>query len=300
MPAPETNASQSSQAPVNPFIQNCGAIGFLFAKCLARLLPQKARYGLARFTARVSARLFKKTKLEVQANLKKLLGPNVPDLEEKTDELFENFFLTMCDFMNPRGVTYEVEGLGELRQAVSKDEGVLFITFHLGHWDLGARILCEKGWSLTAIYQSYASAFLQKVVHAGRPQALRYLPVGQGAAFGAISALSKGEGVAVIGDKPFGEPGEPVPLLGGTVLWPKGPYVLGARAAAWVVPGLVVRTAPGRYRGFLEKPIRVPKGPTARVAAELSARVAEHFADYLRTYPTQWYRFERFWIETGH
>jgi len=296
-PVPPTDVPLTAEAPRHPFKQNCGAVGFLLAKGLARILPATIRYSLARKLGRATGRLFQERRRDVQANLKRLLGPDVPNLEEKTDELFENFALTLCDFMNPRDVRYDVEGFEDLQQAVAPNEGVLFITFHLGHWDLGARILCEKGWTLTAIYQSYASAFLQKVVQAGRPEALHYLSVGQGAAFGAMSALARGEGVAVIGDKAFGEPGEPIPFLNGTTLWPKGPYVMGARAASWVVPGLVVRVAPGRYKGLLEKPIRVPRGPAGQVATDLSKRVAECFAGYLRSYPTQWYRFERFWIE---
>jgi KDO2-lipid IV(A) lauroyltransferase len=285
------------EGPSRVGIQNAAAAGFLIAKGMAKVLPQALRYRLAKGLGALVGRLMTGTRRQVQANLKVLLDADAPDLEKKTDELFENFALTMCDFMNPRGVTYDVEGFEYLDKTVSAGEGVIFITFHIGHWDLGAHILCDRGWKLTVIYQSYASSFLQKVIQAGRPETLRYLPVGQGAAFGAISALSKGEGVAVIGDKTFGEEGEPQALLRGTVLWPKGPYVLAARAAQWVVTGVVARMAPGHYKIFLEKPIRVPQGPVAQVAADLSDQVAGRFGHALRTYPTQWYRFERFWLE---
>jgi len=292
------NAAHPEVEPQNRELgQNLAAVGFLIAKGLAWALPKKTRYVLARWIGRTMGRRLTEKRRLVRTNLAILLGPDVPDLERKTDELFENFALTLCDFMNPRGVTYEVEGLENLGSAVSAREGVLFITFHLGHWDLGARILCDKGWKLTAIYQSYSSAFLQKVIQANRPKNLNYLPVGQGAAFGAMSALAKGEGVAVIGDKAFGEAGEPMPFFGGTVLWPKGPYLLAARAATWVVPSVIVRVSPGHYKGLVEKPVRVSGESTAQ-AADLSSHVAGCFARYLRSYPTQWYRFEEFWVDS--
>jgi lauroyl/myristoyl acyltransferase len=295
MPA-ETADSLPAEPQNRALGQDLAAVGFLIAKGLACALPKNMRYGLARWIGRATGHLLTEKRRAVQTNLKILLGNDVSGLEQKTDEIFENFALTLCDFVNPRNVTYELTGLENLGSTASTQEGVLFITFHLGHWDLGARILCDKGWKLTAIYQSYSSAFLQKVIQANRPEKLHYLPVGQGAAFGAMSALVKGEGVAVIGDKAFGEPGEPTSFLGGTVLWPKGPYLLASRSAAWVVPGVVVRVSPGHYKGLLDKPIRVSKESTTQ-AADLSNHVAERLAHYLRTYPTQWYRFEKFWMD---
>src|SRR5262245_23223610 len=84
-PAPENNVSAAPERRAHPFIQGCGAMGFLFAKGLAHVLPQGARYALARFAGRVSARLFKATRLEVQANLRMVLGPGIQDadLEKK-------------------------------------------------------------------------------------------------------------------------------------------------------------------------------------------------------------------------
>lgn len=288
---------QADVAPPRPtpVWQNLAALSLLTAKWTICSLRKSARYRVVRWIGRFASCILRKRRHAVFNNLQVVLQ-NQPALwERKTTEVFENFALTLCDFLNPKDITYEVTGSEHLEALRGSRQGVLFVTFHLGHWELGAKILCEKGWLMTAVYQPYMSHLFQRVIDQHRHPRLQLLPVGRGAAFGSVAALAKGEGVALIGDKAFGEPGQPISMMGQTVLWPRGPYLLAARSGAIVVPSLVVRVRPGHYKGFVDKPIPVRKG-SLRDAAELSQKVARFFETHLRMHPEQWYRFEPFWI----
>jgi lauroyl/myristoyl acyltransferase len=78
-----------------------------------------------------------------------------------------------------------------------------------------------------------------------------------------------------------------VPLFGREARLPAAPLALARRTGALVVPGFVVRVAPGRYRVTLEAPLAEP--PLAALAAALERHV--------RRDPTQWFVFERVWDE---
>jgi KDO2-lipid IV(A) lauroyltransferase len=209
----------------------------------------------------------------------------------KVDLVFENFGQTLADFLTQRPVSIRVEGREKAEEARRQGRGVIFLTSHLGNWELGGRILADWEWPVTAVYRPYQSPTMQNFIQRRRSPHLQYLAVGQGAAKGIVRVLERRETVAILGDRPFGEEGVPVSLCGGTILLPRGPFLFSCRYNVPLIPGFVFRARPGIYRAVVEDPL----WPNGQGAQELMERLARILERYLALYGEQWYCFEPVW-----
>jgi len=81
-----------------------------------------------------------------------------------------------------------------------------------------------------------------------------------------------------------------VPFFGVPARLPAAPIALARRTGAALVPGFVVRTAPGRYR------VQVEPAVSTTNALETLAAVLER---YVRAHPEQWFVFEPVWDESA-
>lgn len=214
------------------------------------------------------------------------------------DQVFENFAVTLSDFLSQAKVTVEVEGREKAEEARRHGHGVIFLTSHLGHWELGGRVLADWGWPATAIYKPYGSVLMQKFIQRRRAPGLKYLAVGKGAAFGVTRALNHHETVAFLGDRPFGEDGAIVTMCGRKARLPRGPFLFACRHQAPVIPGFVLREKPGFYRAVVEDPIW-PTGEGPESAEELLRKTAKVLENYISRHGDQWYCFEPAWETNG-
>jgi lauroyl/myristoyl acyltransferase len=112
------------------------------------------------------------------------------------------------------------------------------------------------------------------------------------ATLGLLSALRRGEAVAMQGDRPTGERGDRlVSFFGSTAAFPLGPFVLARAAGAPVLPAFCTMARDGRYRVDVGAPIWVKVGEEM---AGLEAMVAA-LEGAVRAHPTQWFNFFDVW-----
>jgi KDO2-lipid IV(A) lauroyltransferase len=115
-------------------------------------------------------------------------------------------------------------------------------------------------------------------------------------------ALERNMCVAMQGDRDVSGTGRAMPFFGKTASFPIGPFRIAQASGAPVFPVFVLQEEDGRYRTIVEEAIRVPQARGAAadeaVVAGLAAFVARMEA-MIRAYPTQWYRFTRFWESEG-
>ncbi len=258
-------------------------------------LPKRLKYffvGWLGFAFGVLARNMRKS---LQENLHVIFEMEKGELGSLSNTIFRNFAWTMCDFFLPDGIEVEVDPSDRAKVELLRKTypGVLVLTFHLGHWELGARTMQSWGWPVTAVYQPYSNKKFKEVIEARRAPGVNFLPVGGTAATGVRDALRRGDVVAMLGDHMFGEDGAEVQLLGQKVMWPKGPVVLAVREQCPIVIAVVVRTELGKYKAFVEDPM-IPQSKSRAEVQRLVQEVADKFGKFLPHYPSQWYRFRRF------
>ena len=107
-----------------------------------------------------------------------------------------------------------------------------------------------------------------------------------------VSALRRGEIVAMQGDRAIGTRGHAtIPFFGRPAWFPLGPFVLAAAARVPVVAAFCVLGPTRRYTVRLEPPIHVERG-----AEEAAARTwVASLERVVRDYPTQWFNFFDVW-----
>lgn len=260
-----------------------------------RLIPMAIRLPLISFMGSVFGRTAPHMRNALISNLQDILDYDADQASSAADEAFGNFAVTLHDFFNPHGIVIDVPDRERIEAVRREHGGVLVLTFHLGHWELGARTMQSWGWPVTAVYQPYKNPRFKKLIEESRAPGVTFLPVGGQAARGVRDALKNGGVVAMLGDFPFGEDGEPVNLLGHRVLWPRGPVILAVRGGTPIVIAVIVREGPRRYRAIVEDPL-IPKDTTLAEVDRLVQEVANKFGKVVARHPTQWYRFRPFEI----
>jgi lauroyl/myristoyl acyltransferase len=258
-----------------------------------RSLPRSLDLWLTAKSGFLFGRLSPHMRRPLIENLRGILDMEEKQAEATADEVFRNFALTLHDFFIPDGVTIDLPRRDALERARKLGKGVLTLTFHLGNWELGARVMQSWGWPVTAVYQPYSNLKFKELIESSRAPGVNFIPVGGVAARGVRDALRRGDVVAMLGDHPFGEEGAPVNLLGHRVMWPRGPIVLAVREGCPIVVAVIVRVGRQSYRALIEEPM-VPQSRTLAEVERLSQAVVDKFGSVVRSYPTQWFRFRAF------
>jgi KDO2-lipid IV(A) lauroyltransferase len=205
------------------------------------------------------------------------------------------------DDVDPKSLLAARSGDERLVAAIAEGKGAILLTAHVGNFELGGLFLAKLGLKVAVVYLPDPSP----VVETHRDDARRMLgvtgiPVDR-SPFGFLPVLRALEGnmcVAIQGDRDVSGTGRTMPFFGKTASFPIGPFRIAQSSGAPVFPVFVLQEEDGRYRTIVEEAIRVPRERGAAadeaVVAGLATFVARMEAT-IRAYPTQWYRFSRFW-----
>jgi KDO2-lipid IV(A) lauroyltransferase len=179
---------------------------------------------------------------------------------------------------------------------MARARGVIFATAHLGNWELGGRLLAQRGRPthvvLAAEEDPSVEAFLRQSTNG-----MRFVTLGQPTtSLALLAALRRNEIVALQGDRPTRGPSDvPMPFFGAPAIFPLGPFRLAAASGAPVLPVFSVFAEEDRYRIYVEAPIGVDRGGKEAGLAQLVAILER----YLAAFPDQWFAFYDVWGARG-
>jgi lauroyl/myristoyl acyltransferase len=269
-------------------------------KCLKfvfrHLLPEEARYPLARWIARVVCWANGHRRRTIVANLIPVVGPD--RAKSLAPKVLGNFSMTAVDFFCPRrDLTRDIqeENASIVEKALRRYKKVIVVTAHLGNWELGMSYLINKGFLMAGVYAPYREDEIVEWIMKHRNPDVEWIPAARGAAKACLNALESGRLLGMAADIPFGEKGHRAKICGAWTHLPLGPWAIAARAQAAVVPGFILRTRPGRYRIIFHDPILPPKGSLRRQMEAMQEVYRAHLESYLKTYPEQWGCLQSFW-----
>jgi lauroyl/myristoyl acyltransferase len=134
---------------------------------IASQMPASWRYPFAGFLGRTFGKMATHMRASLTFNLSHLFDWSPDHIESVATRTFHNFGLTLFDFFFSQGITLEIEERPRLEELRKKHGGVMFLTFHMGNWELGARTMRDWGWPVTAVYQPYQNKRFKKMI--GRP-----------------------------------------------------------------------------------------------------------------------------------
>ncbi|MBK8575053.1 MAG: lysophospholipid acyltransferase family protein [Elusimicrobia bacterium] len=271
------------------------ALGLSLSSRVTSAMPEGPRYRLAAGLGRGVSRLFPMKREAVDKNVGHINA--YCGTQFTSERVFENFGITLADFLGGQKVEIQVEGRERAEEARSLGRGTIILTTHLGNWELGGRVLSDWGWPVTAVFQPYRSKTMQHFIQTKRAPGLSYLAVGRGAAHGIAKVLRRQGSVAMLADRPFGEDGGWVSVCGRPMRFPRGPFLFASRMGAPVLPGFALMERPGHYRVVVENALW-GEGPDP--VQNLMDKMAQVLGKYVATHGDQWYCFEPLWENLGN
>jgi KDO2-lipid IV(A) lauroyltransferase len=274
---------------------------------LAQRLSLPTARRLAGVVGRLTCLLQRRNRRHLYRNLEAVFGDELTprELRALRSQIFANFagFVTeylwlpkinrenLAEFLTPRAL----EQYARLRRLSQERGPVIYLTAHLGNWELGGVAASLLDMPLTVLVDAHPSRLVTRFFDARREEkGMTVVPV---TAFqNVFRALRRKDLVAIVGDRPVTGQGIVATFFGRPTLVPDGHALLARKFGASIVPGFLVMQPDGRYDLVVEDVIE--PGVTDDEEADIRdcvERCLRVFERYIRRYPEQWYVFRPIW-----
>jgi KDO2-lipid IV(A) lauroyltransferase len=190
------------------------------------------------------------------------------------------------------------DGLHHYEAALAKGKGVIFLTAHLGAWELGAFAHGLKGYRLHVIHRALDNPRLNALVNRYRAAGGNRLIEKRESARSILAALAHNETVGILADQnTLPEEGVFVNFFGIRACTTAGIARIALHSGAAVVPAFCVWDAAAQgYRILYEPALEIASTgeltPDIQTATQQMADVIERA---VRAYPDQWLWIHRRW-----
>ena len=210
---------------------------------------------------------------------------------------FEVACVRKLDPVLERWVELPAEDRAALDGALARGKGVVYVTAHVGNWELMARRLGRGGYPLNTIAKATTDPRLTRLIERFRESGgLRSIWRGEdGAAKAMLRALKSGEILGLLIDQDTKVQSVFVPFFGHPASTPRAAADLALRTGAAVVTGFCQRQEGGRYRVQIRELCYSPGPDREADAVALTARMTAEIEQAIRREPAQWVWMHRRW-----
>ena len=190
------------------------------------------------------------------------------------------------------------QGLENFEAARQRGQGVIFLTAHLGGWEIGSFIHSLNGNPLHVVVRALDNPYLDRLVDRYRCLHGNTTFDKQDFARGLLGALKAGETVGILMDQNMTPPqGVFVDFFGRAACTASGVARVALRTGAAVVPAFTLWDATqGKYRVQFDPALAlVRSGDDEADAVANTAAFTRVIESYARQYPEQWLWVHRRW-----
>jgi KDO2-lipid IV(A) lauroyltransferase len=249
---------------------------------------------------------------KVQRNLAGVLQrpADDPEVVRVAARTFENYGLYLLDYVQlgclnrqtlPGKVAEEL-GTEHLDQALQDGRGAILMTPHLGNWELGGLTIAARGTPvhvLTVVDRdNQVQAYRDEVRGLHGIQTIHLHFEDYRTILDMVHLLKENRVLAMLGDRWVGGKKSAVRFFGRRIWFPSGAAALAQATGAPLIPVFVVKRPDGRYKAWMEPPIRVSRQhghSNQTIIEEKTQELASVFERMIRAYPDQWYHFFDYW-----
>lgn len=189
------------------------------------------------------------------------------------------------------------EGFENFERALARGKGVLFLTGHLGAWELSAFAHSLYGYPLNIVMRPLDNPYLDRLAREYRTMHGNKT-VDKDFARGLIAAMRKGETVGVLMDtNMIATQGVFVDFFGISACTASGVARIALKTDAAVVPGFTIWDPVfQKYRLRFDPAVELARtGNTESDVVTNTAKFTKVIEDYIRRYPDQWLWVHRRW-----
>jgi len=293
---------------------------YKFGQFLVLCLPRKMAYRIAVFISDIHYLFANVDRANVRANLAAIF-PEKPLKERDAIRLrmSRNFTKYLADFFKFSQIDAayikkycRIENKHFIDDAAARGRGVIFLTAHIGNWELGGVVLAQSGYDLWVVALEHKNKKVNDFFDAQREsKGIHVIPFNK-AVRQSIRVLKENRQLALVGDRDFTKDGGIiVDFFGKPTSIPKGPAALALKTGALIIPGFFVRNPDDTFTLMIEPAIDpYPSGSqetdpeknsftqmSEKRLRELTLQFTKIIEDYIRRYPDQWYMYRTFWVE---
>jgi lauroyl/myristoyl acyltransferase len=278
---------------------------YRLALWLVRWLPRGLLYFVAGVVAELNFGANRTGRLGVYANLDHVLGKKISRFTRWRygRSAFRHFAYSVIDIFLIPGLTLEnltqfvaaIDGMEYVEACRAAGKGGIFMTVHMGSWELAGSAFGLLGVPLTAAVLKHSDARIDRIFADIRKRG-QIEEVSLGGALAKLeSAVERGRFIGLVSDRDVKGSGEKVVFFGEETTLPTGHAKLAARTGAWILPGLTYRTRDHRIVIQIRPPIIPQPGETE---AQLMARCVPELERIILAHPDQWSSFFDLWSKT--
>ncbi len=273
---------------------------------LVSLLPPRAAGALGEFFGGLAGRLIARERAKAFESLG-IAFPELPRAEHEriVNAMFRHLGRMLLELVCSPKIDRELDAWVEfppetravIANALAPGKGALFVTGHIGSWELLAHGLSALGHGrLAAIGKESSDPRLSKLVEdlrargnvdtvwRGRPSAARAM----------LKTLKEGRMLGILIDQDTDVQSVFVPFFGRPAKTPRAAADLAMRTGAQIILGTCTRQANGRYRVFAEQ-VPLPATDTEADSVALTADLTARLEREIRKTPEQWVWLHRRW-----
>jgi lauroyl/myristoyl acyltransferase len=272
---------------------------------LARYAPLRACYFVAVLLSDLAWAVLRTQRENAIDNMAQVLGQHRADpvVRQKAREAFRNYARYVADFLRlPYMDGEELDarlrftGWEHIDRALEGGKGVIFISAHVGNWDLAAAVLARKGYPVNVVAESFQPPKLNAVVQGHRERhGTKVIPL-ESSARRVLGVLRKNEILGLLIDRPSPESGVMVRFFGSLTEVPAGAALLALKTGARLVSGVTIRNPDHTYTGFITSHPDVERsGDLSTDVRRLTQVIMDTMESFIRQYPEQWFIFRPMW-----
>jgi KDO2-lipid IV(A) lauroyltransferase len=274
-------------------------------------LSLQTLYGIANFVGTGAYYLRRRTRRDVMANMRQVMGPQATNREVRraAREVFRNATRYYADLLHvPRldvrrfyNEQLDIEGVEYLDDAQRSGRGGVIVSAHFGSPEMAVQGLAAAGFSLFALTEPLQPPAMSEFIHWLRSRhGHEYRTISFSAIKETIRRLKGGGLVAILLDRDVTGNGVAMQFCGAETRIPLGAIDLALRTGADVIPAWAWRIDGFRFKARIGPPLEIVRtGDFERDVRANAERLLALFEGHLRAYPGQWAVLERIWDENG-
>lgn len=233
------------------------------------------------------------------------LCPNLPPqikAESLAKASFANMGLMGAEFIRFYSMSkaeilsrVEIVGREHLDRALKKGKGVVFISAHLGNWELMGMALVLAGYPISPLVKTQKNSFFDQYINEKR-RSLGMKPVATGFSLRQVmKALKENRVVNFMMDQNAGKYGVKNEFLGRAASTPRGAAAVARKTGATVIPGYIIRVGPWRHRITILPEVEVINDHQEEDIVSNTNRFSGYIEEMVLTAPEQWMWMHHRW-----
>lgn len=189
-----------------------------------------------------------------------------------------------------------VDNWSAVERAITAGKGLIFVTGHLGNWELAGAYVASRGVPLDVVARHMANPLFDRYLTRTRERIGMAVVHDSDAVRRTPRSIKAGRGVAFLSDQGvLGLASTFVPFFGMPAKTPRGPAVFALRLGVPVVFGCALRQPNGRYRMSFEAVTVQDTGDRERDVDAIVAEYTKTLERWVRRAPEQYFWHHRRW-----